>query len=184
MRLKDLYSFKIVRATQRKDRKEELEMLTRIGSSLLYWNGELVKARDYAKDMYSGFGCSSSFLRDSKFLVEEEKEKILSKLDSYKKALLRAIDLFGKVPFEEEVDEFTRIVNKHKAEIKDELENGLMRLEAAINVCRDIDLSSTRTCRESSRKCYELIDETFKVLGPTTAFIYTLISELETGIIP
>jgi len=176
---------KIVRATQQKDRKEELEILTRIGSSLLNWNGELVEARDRAKDMYSGFGGGTcSFLPDGRFLVEEEKEKILSKLDSYKKALLKAIDLFGSVPLEEEVDEFTRIVNKHKAEIKDELESGLMILERAINVCRDIDLSSTRTCRESSRKCYELLEEVRKRVGPATAFIYTLMGELETGIIP
>ena len=181
MKLKDLYSFKIVRATQQKDRREELEILNRAAALLFSEGEELVRARDYAKGL-SDQTCSY-IQKGSRFLVEEDKEKILSVLDRYKKVLLKAKDLIERVPFEEEVDEFTKIVNEHKAEIKRNLEGGLARLESAIIACSDIDLSSTQTCRESSRRCYRVIDEAHKVLGPTTAFIYTLIGELETGII-
>jgi hypothetical protein len=185
MRLKDLYSFKIVRATQQKDRREELDMLRR-ASSLLFSRGEeLVRATWLAKGMYFGVtGGTCSFLDPCGFLVEENKEKILSKLERYKKALLKAKDLIERVPFEEEVDEFTKIVNEHKAEIKRSLEKGLEKLEKAIIACSAIDLSSKQTCRETSRKCHELLERVGKEIDPTAVRIYNLITYLETGVIP
>ena len=185
MKLKDLYSFRIVRATQQKDRREELETLKR-ADLLLYEEGvDLVRASWLADDMYSGI-CSyvgRQYVRGWN-PVAEYKAEILSELDKFKRTLLTAKDLIERIPPEEEVDEFTKIVNEVKTEIKNGIEDGLIILDAAINVCRDIDLSSIQTCKETSRKCYKLLEEAREKIGPTTMLMYTLIGYLETGVIP
>jgi hypothetical protein len=179
MRLKDLYSFKI--ATQQKGRREELGTLKRVARHLFSWSKELDRATWLAKDMYSGYGGGSCSYKD---LAEEDKARILSHLGKFKRALLSTKDLIELIPFEEGEDEFTKAVNELKAEIKKGLENSFRKLEEAIIVCRAIDLSSSQTCKESSRKCHELLEEVEKEIGPTAVRMYRLITYLEKGHIP